>query len=35
MLQLISQRDADMFYNELTEISQMLSGLRIALSKRT
>lgn len=34
-LKLLSQKDSEMFYNELTEISQMLSGLRTALTKHS
>lgn len=34
-LELISRKDADMFYNELNEISRMLSGLRTALFKQS
>lgn len=33
-LKLISQKDADMYYNELSEISRMLSGLRTSLTNR-
>ena|SRR3989344_6941194 len=34
-LKLLTTKESEMFYNELKEISQMLSGLRSALSKNT